>query len=155
MPEPDRYEFDLAMGWTFPRGFPEEHRRAVGDGLYLEEEPMPGATDALTALMDRGWRITVMTSRSERGALEQTREWLDSHAIPYDRLQYGKDTDAFIRIDDDPAALTRLAALPHPGLTLAYDHAYNRRWPGIRLSGWTPPDPVPRHLPGRGRVRTA
>lgn len=138
MPEPDCYAFEFAKGWTFPGGrFRPTHLDAVRNGLYATLTPIEGAVETVSDLKAHGWRIIIVTSRNEPGALEQTAEWLQSNDIPYDLLTGDKNTPADLYVDDDPGQLARYA-LRHPeAIVVAFDHDYNRDvWPGPRLTAW-------------------
>lgn len=77
------------------------HRYSQGwaDGT-IYDEPMPGARDALAVLIDKGWRVVVLTSRaSDADKRAEVMEWLDMHDIPYHDVTNVK-VAAMLYIDD-------------------------------------------------------
>lgn len=148
MPEPDFYDFEFASGWIFPENkFAPVHERAVADGLYLNLPPIKGAVETVNRLKEHGWSVTIVTGRAERDALNQTAEWLKRQGIRYDRLTGDKNVMADVYIDDDPSALTRHAFLRPDTITVAFDHKYNKQWPGLRLVSWDNGVPTPEDYP--------
>lgn len=148
MPEPDFYDLEFASGWIFPNNeFASVHEAAVKDGLYLNLKPIDGVTKAINGLKEHGWTVTIVTGRKEPDALNQTAEWLAHYNIHYDRLTGDKAAAASIYLDDDPDMLIRRAFLQPDSIPVAFDHAYNKQWPGLRLQAWGYDIPSPDDYP--------
>lgn len=153
MPEPDFYDFELATGWMFPDNeFLPVHQAAVEDGLYLNLNPIDGAVQAINNLKAHGWTVTIVTSRHETNALKQTSEWLARQNIHYDRLTSDKNTPAAIYLDDDPDMLIRRAFLQPDSIPVAFQHEYNKQWPGLKLQSWGCDIPSPEDYPAYMQV---
>ena len=138
-PDPIAYDFSETPGWPFAgdtRRFHYTHKCAVGDRLYLKEEPYPLATEAIRILHNQGWRIIISTARHDDPG-KQTERWLRQHRIPFDGLHYGGKLDirADVLIDDNPRTL--LGAQDIPGLLILHpNHEYCRSMPGITFTSW-------------------
>ncbi|MGH3431044.1 MAG: 5' nucleotidase, NT5C type [Mycobacteriales bacterium] len=83
------------------------------DGTICTEEqtferalakPIPGAREALAAMIEAGHTVVVYSSRSW-SELKMTEAWLREHAIPYSGLHLGKPVADFF-IDDRAVRFT-------------------------------------------------
>src|SRR5580700_10025985 len=92
------------------------------DGTICTEEatferslakPLPGAREALTALVEAGHTVVIYSSRSW-SELRMTEAWLRQNEIPYSGLHLGKPIadlfidDRAVQFTDWPAALASL-----------------------------------------------
>jgi len=69
-------------------------------------EPMEGVKEALEQLKKDGWEIVVYSCRAnEDGGLDQIKDFLDKHIIPYDEIVLGKPHAEFY-IDDKNIVFT-------------------------------------------------
>lgn len=135
-PDPAHYAFWRTPGWPFDdeRSFRAFHAQVVAAGLYLDERPFAGATEAIAALRRAGWKVVVMTSRrDERG---QSAGWLEVSGVEVDGLYVGDKTllKPDVVLDDDPAVIARFAA--RGTLVLHPDHAYCVEAPGVAYHTW-------------------
>jgi hypothetical protein len=90
------------------------------DGTICTEEqtferalakPIPGAREALKALIEAGHTVIIYSSRSW-SELRMTEAWLKSHDIPYSGLHLGKPV-ADLFIDDRAVTFTDWKATLH------------------------------------------
>lgn len=129
-------------GLTFEQ-FEEAHRRAVlDDRMFRHMEPLPGVSEALWELSDRGVWIRIITHRlifnwAHETSAADTAAWLDQHRIPYRDLCFIGDkpnVGADLYIDDSP---TNVVSLREAGKTvIVFDQPYNRDLPGPRATSW-------------------
>lgn len=76
--------------------------------------PRQGAREILTEMRNRGYKITLLTSRNvtKNPKIDGvTKSWLEKHNIPFDSVVFSRDKDAYIRdhmqtialvVEDDP-----------------------------------------------------
>ncbi|PWG65622.1 5' nucleotidase, NT5C type [Bifidobacterium callitrichidarum] len=140
-PNPIAYDFSKTAGWPFTgdlKSFLWWHKRAVGDGLYYNEQPYEGAVEAIQTLHETGWRIIISTSRKDdtRGT---TARWLKANNIPYDGLHFGDKTDIRfnVLIDDKPDVLETVFNT-YDALILHPNHEYCKDIKGtVAFDSWS------------------
>lgn len=133
--QPATYGFD---GWPFPKPFKQIHLEAVTRGrLYLTEQPIRHAVEALNDLHDNGIHIMIMTRR-EPANMQETIDWLTMRHIPFDGIHVGDKTllNADYYVDDNPTDLARLAKHQPTGRLLHPNHPYCRQAPGRTYTDW-------------------
>lgn len=90
-----------------------------------EMDPIPGAIEAVQTWHDKGARIIIATHRPDV-ACPRTKEWLETHEVPYDEFICGASWDKSeangdILIDDAPHNMHAVAdAGQHGILSLRY-----------------------------------
>jgi 5'-nucleotidase len=130
-------------GLTFEQ-FEEAHRRAVlEDRMFRHMEPLPGVSEALWELSDRGIWIRIITHRlifnwAHETSAADTAAWLDENRIPYRDLCFIGDkpnVGADLYVDDSPG---NIVSLREAGKTaMVFDQPYNRHLPGPRATAWS------------------
>ncbi|MDR0550996.1 MAG: 5'-nucleotidase [Spirochaetaceae bacterium] len=124
-------------------GYERLHRFAVGErGLFREMKPLKHASAVLRKLSMKGIRIRIITHRLfikhyHKTTIEQTVEWLDSHAIPYWDLCFMQDkgaVGAHVYIDDAPQNVIKLRE--NGCHTIVFTNSTNRRLPPPRADNW-------------------
>lgn len=124
--------------------FLEHFRNGVRDGaIFRQGTPCPGGVEAMTALVEAGHRIVIVTDRRlpgvEQTAEENTRAWLAEHDVPHDELVFSRDktvvrTDVFL--DDRDVNYDALAA---SGLSVPWllTRPWNQHHPGRRVESFS------------------
>jgi 5'-nucleotidase len=129
-------------GLTFPQ-YEQAHRRAVlEDRIFRHMDPMPGVSEALWRLSDRGVWIRIITHRllfnwAHETSAADTAAWLDAHRIPYRDLCFIGDkpnVGADLYVDDSPSHVVSLRAAGKAAIV--FDQPYNRHLPGPRATSW-------------------
>lgn len=123
--------------------FEDAHRRGVlEDRMFRHMQPLPGVSDVLWELSDRGVWIRIITHRlifnwAHETSAADTAAWLDSHRIPYRDLCFIGDkpnVGADVYIDDSPG---NIVSLREAGRTaIVFDQPYNRHLAGPRATSW-------------------
>jgi 5'-nucleotidase len=142
---PPQTKMDAYSEWglTFDE-FEEAHRRAVlEDRMFRHMEPLPGVSEALWELSDRGIWIRIITHRlifnwAHETSAADTAAWLDENRIPYRDLCFIGDkpnVGADLYVDDSPG---NIVSLREAGKTaMVFDQPYNRHLPGPRATAWS------------------
>ncbi|MFD1034028.1 HAD-IA family hydrolase [Sphingomonas hankookensis] len=101
LPDPDPRDVRRIVGLSLPQavaslvpgstavlheavaeGYKRHFRAMRSDGRLAEEPLFPGIVDALTALLDHGWRLGIATGKSDRGlSLLLTHHGLTQHFV--------------------------------------------------------------------------
>ncbi len=106
---------------------------------FLDLEPMPGAIDGVQSLVNSGHEIFVVTAvplASPTGLHDKSR-WLEQHfpMIPRHHLIAAQRKDLVagdLLLDDSPEHIDAF-----PGITVLYDHPYNRTFKSDhRVTSW-------------------
>lgn len=128
----DDYDIDI-----YPEDFRTWHQDIHGTDLrwgsalkkYWDDpdfidrvEPHAGAVEAMQQLHDAGAELVIATHRKADDEAV-TREWLDTHNIPYDEFQIGKgwnkaNANADVLIDDHPKNITDVVEADQRGIIL-------------------------------------
>jgi 5'(3')-deoxyribonucleotidase len=122
----------LAVQYGFPewklqrRGtYDDLHRFAVMDrAIFRALPPVPGASEALWRLSDRGVRIRIITHRlyiegTHEEAVTQTVGWLERHRIPYWDICFIGEKGAVganLYVDDTDAIIAALRSEGHDAI---------------------------------------
>ena len=123
--------------------FERAHRLAVvEDRMFRHMAPMPGVSEALWRLSDRGVWIRIITHRlcvnwAHETTAADTAGWLDAHNLPYRDLCFigdKPDVGADVYVDDAPGNVLALRATGRPAIV--FDQPYNRHLPGPRAHTW-------------------
>lgn len=132
-----RYFLSEYLGW--PEDVVEAFRQRCLLDIYREVEVKPGAIQVLRSWQGAGHRIILITGRNSEfpGMETVTRDWLERHGIPYERLimndtphmhHFSKNVTAReagieLMVEDHPDLCLELAAfIP----VLMFDQPYNR-----------------------------
>jgi len=125
------------------QAFERAHRLAVvEDRMFRHMAPMPGVSEALWRLSDRGVWIRIITHRlcvnwAHETTAADTAGWLDTHNLPYRDLCFigdKPDVGADVYVDDAPGNVLALRATGRPAIV--FDQPYNRQLPGPRAHTW-------------------
>jgi 5'-nucleotidase len=123
--------------------YEQAHRRAVlEDRIFRHMDPMPGVSEALWRLSDRGVWIRIITHRllfnwAHETSAADTAAWLDANRIPYRDLCFIGDkpnVGADLYVDDSPSHIVSLRAAGKAAIV--FDQPYNRHLPGPRATSW-------------------
>lgn len=123
--------------------FEATHRRAVlEDRIFRTMEPLPGVSEALWELSDRGVWIRIITHRlifnwAHETSAADTAAWLEQHRIPYRDLCFIGDkphVGADLYVDDSPANILALRGSGREAIV--FDQPYNRHLAGPRAHDW-------------------
>ena len=123
--------------WNLQDGEYEKlHAYAVEENrIFSTISPLPGAVTGVQQLVDKGFRIRIITNRDTRPcdmteAVRDTATWLHNHNIPYHDLCFihpKADAKATIYVDDAPL---KLAALQSAECRIVvFDQPWNRDFP--------------------------
>ncbi|MGY0235073.1 5' nucleotidase, NT5C type [Longispora urticae] len=138
--------YGLPEWGLLPGEYKHLHRFAVDQRrLFADEDPIPGAPQALRHLSTEGIRIRIIThrlfiSRVHQAAVEQTVQWLDGHGVPYWDLCFMKekgDVGAELYIEDSPDNVARLREAGKD--VIIFTNSTNRQvpdGPGGRVDAW-------------------
>lgn len=139
---PDPTTYDMIEWPDFEQNFIKYHTDAVEDGIFMNMEPIEGASDTLWALSEAGYHLRIITSRFVRHGqnaqvISDTAYWLDKNSIPYRDIMFVKDKPdvyADVYIDDSPENIMRLEAAGRR--VIIFDAPYNRNLVGYRAMNW-------------------
>lgn len=111
------FELDRSFGLT------AEELRQFFEAVHRPEnlrvlDPVPGAREVLAQWRSQGCEVCIVTGRPPETAAP-SRAWLETHAVPYDRLIF---VDKYRRLPPGPDLLT-LDALAALDFALAIDDA--------------------------------
>ncbi|MFA9445627.1 hypothetical protein [Egicoccus sp. AB-alg6-2] len=129
-------------GLTFEQ-FEQAHRTAVvEDRMFRHMQPLPGVSEALWRLSNRGVWIRIITHRllfnwAHESSAADTAYWLDANEIPYRDLCFIGDkpnVGADLYVDDSPSNIVALRAAGRAAIV--FDQPYNRDLPGPRAHTW-------------------
>lgn len=116
-PEPRYYSF-VKSGWFHDvEMYQRVHEAAVNLGMFKEMEVFPGAVVGINKIQQAGIKIRVCTSRfvvprQNLRVIQDTAEFLDSHAIPVDEYVFANAKSSIkseMSIDDSPANIDAYA----------------------------------------------
>lgn len=141
--DPSSYSFfESGWGFTSEDHFKLVHGQAVDDGLYTRLPTMPGVSETLHRLSDKGYHIRIITNRfvnkGQHGkVVAQTAERLETANIPYRDLCFVKDKteiNADLYLDDAPFNIEALRAVGREAVV--FTAPYNHHMDGPRVDNW-------------------